>query len=157
MIYRLANDGDLLQLSQMRWDFRTEGKDDQTDCDIQRFLVECTEFLKSGLVNNDWAYWVAEEDREIISHVFIKRIRKVPKPLRLWDEIGYVTNVYTKPQYRGRGIGKTLMGRVKEWAIESDLELLIVWPSERAVPFYEREGFQNKNEILELILRDDLG
>ena len=46
------------------------------------------------------------------------------------------------------------MKRVKEWAKEQDLELLIVWPSDRAVTFYERSGFTPENDIMQLVLRD---
>ena len=52
------------------------------------------------------------------------------------DALGYVTNVYTRPAYRGRGIGTRLMSHVLQWAREHDLESLIVWPSETSVRFY---------------------
>lgn len=155
MIYRLADKEDAPQLVQMRWDFQMEEREIDPKYDRQAFFEECSEFVEAGISSNDWACWVAEENGDIVSHIYVRRIRKIPKPKRSWDEIGYVTNVYTKPQYRGKGIGKHLMEKVKEWAVECDLELLIVWPSERAVPFYEREGFSVKNEIMELILRED--
>lgn len=154
MIYRQTNESDISQLAQMRWDFRTVGKD-VSSFDIAAFLAECCEFLKEGLSSGEWVCWVAEENGEIVSHIYIRRIRKFPKPSRLHDEIGYITNVYTKPEYRGKGIGSQLMQSVKQWATESDIELLFLWPSKRAVPFYEREGFSNKNEIMELILREE--
>jgi hypothetical protein len=47
------------------------------------------------------------------------------------------------------------MDKVNKWAEEKDFELLIVWPSEEAVRFYERKGFSNQNEIMEKILRSD--
>ena len=47
------------------------------------------------------------------------------------------------------------MDRVKAWATEKDLEILIVWPSSKAVKFYERKGFKNDNEIMELFIRPD--
>lgn len=37
---------------------------------------------------------------------------------------------------------------------EQDPELLIVWPGEEAVSFYERAGFQVDNEIMELRFRE---
>lgn len=35
-----------------------------------------------------------------------------------------------------------------------DLELLIVYPSEHAIPFYERVGFKSENDVMELNLRE---
>ena len=39
----------------------------------------------------------------------------MPKPERLDDAYGYVTNVYTRSGYRGQGIGSELMERVVAW------------------------------------------
>ncbi len=47
-----------------------------------------------------------------------------------------------------------LLSKVIEWAKAEDLELLIVYPSERAISFYERAGFTAENDVMELTLRD---
>ena len=80
-------------------------------------------------------------------------MRKVPKPNRLDDALGYVTNVYTRPAYRGQGICTQLMANVLQWASEHDLESLIVWPSEASVGFYERAGFRGSPDMLEYEVR----
>jgi ribosomal protein S18 acetylase RimI-like enzyme len=77
----------------------------------------------------------------------------VPKPNKLNDVLGYVTNVYTRPAYRGQGIGTQLMTHVLAWAREQDLESLIVWPSETSVGFYERAGFRGSPDMLEYGVR----
>ncbi|MDX1613491.1 MAG: hypothetical protein R3300_04220 [Candidatus Promineifilaceae bacterium] len=41
-----------------------------------------------------------------------------------------------------------------DWARQQEFKLLIVYPSARAVPFYQREGFKGQPEVLELKLRD---
>ena len=92
---------------------------------------------------------VAQEETQIVSHISIQRIPKVPKPNRIDDALGYVTNVYTRPAYRGQGIGTRLMAHVLAWAQEQDLESLIVWPSETSVGFYERAGFRGSPDMLE--------
>ena len=79
---------------------------------------------------------------------------KMPKPNRLHDTFGYVTNVYTRPAYRNQGIGSELMRHVIEWAGGLDMENLLVWPSERSIPFYERAGFSADEEAMALNLRD---
>ena len=69
------------------------------------YVDECAAFLRWGIGDGSWVCWVAELEGQIVSHICLRRVRKVPKPNRLHDEIGYVTNVYTRPAYRGRGIG----------------------------------------------------
>jgi len=151
MVYRLAVESDLDMLSEMRWqhEYEEEGYFDKSK---NEFINQCKLFLKEGLDKGTWVYWVAEENGIIIANIYINLIRKVPKPQKLFEEIGYVTNVHTKAEYRNKGIGTELLKMAKHWVIENKLELLFVWPSEKSVSFYERQGFSIKNEIMELEL-----
>ncbi len=151
----MAREDDLTELASMRWDFRTEEEPAPVGMSRETFVAACQEFLRRGLHDGRWTYWVAEREGQIIAHIYVQRIAKVPKPSRLDDAFGYVTNVYTRPAYRGQGIGTALMERVQTWACEQDLELLIVWPSETSVSFYQRAGFTADNDILECLLRPD--
>lgn len=155
MIYRQAVEKDLKELAEIRWDFQHESYEVSTEISKEAFLEQCILFLKDGLNKGEWVYWIAEDSNTIVSQIFVRKIRKVPKPQCLIDEYGYVTNVYTRPHYRNKGIGKQLMEQVKQWAVNCDLEILIVWPSSEAIQFYERAGFKGENDIMELVIRED--
>jgi GNAT superfamily N-acetyltransferase len=150
----MATDQDLAQLAELRWDFRDEDGTEQPVISRGEFIEACTAFLRRGLESGYHTYWIAEQEGEIISQVFVHRIDLVPRPCKVQDQFGYITNNYTKPVYRNKGIGSKLMKRVKWWARDEDLELLIVYPSERAVAFYERAGFCSDNDVMELKLRE---
>ena len=152
-IYRMATETDLDKLALMRWDFRLEEAPGATVHDQATFLNACAAFLRQGLRERRWTYWVAQQDTQMVSHIYIQRVPKVPKPNRLDDALGYVTNVYTRPAYRGLAIGTQLMTYVLAWAREQDLESLIVWPSETSVRFYERAGFRGSPDMLEYAVR----
>ena len=154
MNYRLANQEDFEQLAELRWDFRMESGEEKASMSKAEFVKQCIEFFERKSKNNYHFYWVAEKDDEIIAQIFVHKIDMIPRPCRIDDQFGYVTNNYTKPEHRGQGIGSKLMKRVVEWAKAEDLELLIVYPSERAVPFYERAGFRTENDVMELVLRE---
>lgn len=155
MKYRLATSADLKALAELRWAFRTEDAETPNRVKKEEFIAACVQFLTDGLSSNQWVYWIAEDENEIIAQIFVQCIKTVPKPERLEDMYGYVTNVYTKPSYRGQGIGFNLMKRVKDWAEAEELETLIVWPSERSRTFYERLGFKSENDIMEYELRPE--
>ena len=95
MIYRLATEEDIPMLSEMRWQHEYE-EEDQFDISKEDFIKECNLFLIDGLKNGTWEYWIAEDKDIIISNIYISRIRKVPKPQKLFAEIGYVTNVHIR-------------------------------------------------------------
>ena len=152
MIFRMADEKDSEVLAGLRWDFKMEGKENDKLYDKQEFLRAYADYLEPELKNGSWSCWVAEEAGEIVSNIYIRRIRKLPKPAKLHAEYGYVSNVYTRTAYRDKGVGGQLMERVKQWASENSLEFLVLWPSKRAVPFYERKGFSQNNEVMELLL-----
>ena len=150
MEYRLADEKDTDRLAELRW----EHKNSETPFDItekEGFVQFCSDYLKSMLQENFYC-WIAEENGVIISHIYIIIVKKVPKPDKMNGIWGHVTAVYTVAEYRNKGIGSALMNKVKEWSLEQGLEHLIVWPSDRAVPFYERAGFCGINDVFELSL-----
>jgi GNAT superfamily N-acetyltransferase len=154
MIFRLAVEADLPGLAQMRWDFRSEYKPPDAMSEAE-FLPGCLDFLRLSLANGRWAFWIAEDERQIVAQAFLEVVTKVPDLHNFERGFGYITNVYTRPQYRNQGIGAQLMEHVRAWGLEHRLEMLILWPSSRAVPFYTRAGYHPVEEALELHLLDD--
>ncbi|HRH45115.1 MAG TPA: GNAT family N-acetyltransferase [Pyrinomonadaceae bacterium] len=152
MIYRIANEKDFPQLAQMRWDFRQESGEEVAVVGQIEFIENCVDFLQTEAKN--YVYWVAESDGEIVSHIFVYRINLVPRPCRVKDSFAYLTNTYTKSEFRGKGIGGELLKTLIEWAKAEDFELLLVYPSEESLNFYGRLGFENDKEVLKLVLRD---
>jgi GNAT superfamily N-acetyltransferase len=152
--YRIAESKDIAQLAKLRWDFRNESGDESPAVSFEDFSRFYANFFKQGLESGNRVHWLAEMDGEIIATIVVQKIDMVPRPCKLKDQFGYITDNYTKPAYRHRGIGSVVINKVKEWATEQDLELLIAWPSEGAMTFYKRAGFYAENDILELRLRN---
>lgn len=154
MRYRLATVEDAEALAEMRWEFRLEEAPGPTVHSKEEFLPVCMAFVAQGLREGNWHFWVAEDHGTLVSQICVQTIIKMPKPNRLDDRFGYVTNVYTRPAYRNQGIGSELMRHVVAWASACEMENLLVWPSERSVPFYARAGFSADGEAMALSLRD---
>ena len=153
MRYRLATAGDVPELARMRWAFRTETGEIPIE-DETRFAERYARFVADGLASGRWTYWVAEDDGALVAHMAVCTVRSVPRPSRATDQWGYLTDCYTRPAHRGRGVGSALLAHVRDWASRQDLELLIVWPSDPSARFYERAGFGPAPEIACLALRD---
>lgn len=154
MKYRIADEGDVITLAEMRWEFQTEDNDAAPVVSKTEFVEFCSDFLRQGLLQKHRVYWIAELDGEIVSHIFVQRVRGVPRPTWLTNAYGYVSNVYTKPAYRRQGIGTELMQQVLSWAKQQEIDVLIVSISEASLTFYERAGFTAKNEWMECVVRN---
>lgn len=158
MNYRLAVEEDLPQLAELRWNFRTElqppaGVVVKPSIPKEEFLPACAEFFRQGLRCNQWAFWIAEQDGQVISQVCIQRIHKVPRPNHLHPQMGYITNVYTRPEYRNQGIGAHLMQCACDWAKQEGLDSLVLWPAKGREAFYKRAGF-DPSKAVERDMRD---
>lgn len=151
MNIRQANENDMESLIMMRWEFTLEHQPHVRD-DYELFATECRTFLEQALSGEQWHIWVAETEGVIASHAYIQLIHKVPRPGRITYPFAYMTNVYTDPAYRSRGIGRKLLQAIREWAAASHYEFIIVWPSEESREFYSRNGYKLCSDPMELQL-----
>jgi len=149
MIYRQATPEDFPRLIEMRWNFRNELLSEQLPPETHdAFIPVMGEFLVDAIRGGRWGIWLAENDREIIAHVYIERIRKIPRPTSFNAEYGYLTNMYTLPAWRGKGIGAELLRHAVEWAQGQKLEMIILWPAKGREEFYMRGGFIHEPEAM---------
>lgn len=147
----LANPDDATELAELRWAFQLEEPTETASVSKEAFIKECSEFVKTSLESGTWKCWVAKENSEIVSHIFLQKVALVPKPQNLNDKyFGYVTNTYTKPEFRNKGIGKELIDELIKYSKSQNFDTLIVWPSEKSIEWYKRAGFSQSNEIFEL-------
>jgi N-acetylglutamate synthase-like GNAT family acetyltransferase len=144
-VIRRAELPDIDQLVAMRRDFTFEGEE---GLERSEYEDECRSFLAAAIECGHWQIWVAAIDGRIVSHVYLALVDKVPRPIREHRRISYLTNVYTRPEFRGSGIGSRLLERAQEAAREADVELMLVWPSEDSTDFYRQHGFASSGEPL---------
>jgi GNAT superfamily N-acetyltransferase len=144
--YRAATVDDIPALSELRVALASE--DDPTGPVPPDFASSFASVVRDGIDSGRWTIWVAEDGSSIVANASVGLIDKIPRPERTRRFIGYLTNVYTRPEYRNRGVGTGLLERILDWASASDVELLVVWPSEDSVPFYRRAGFESGRDPL---------
>ncbi|SER57823.1 GNAT family N-acetyltransferase [Salipaludibacillus aurantiacus] len=152
MPIRLAEPKDIKQLVKMRWDFTLETSHNRSvikEASYCQFENECEDFLIKALESRQWAIWVAESEGQIISHIYIELVEKVPRPGRITRPFAFMTNVYTLPDYRGEGVGSQLLSCVNDWAKQNRYEFIIVWPSEESIPYYKKNGYSHAAEPME--------
>jgi GNAT superfamily N-acetyltransferase len=112
-----------------------------------RFLA----WFRSQLVAGSLA-WVAE-DAEIFGMLVMFVHERMPEPGRPTTSWGYVGNVFVHPTRRGVGAGASLVSAAIDEAKRRDLARLILNPSPRSVPLYQRAGFSSRHGLLTLELQ----
>jgi GNAT superfamily N-acetyltransferase len=153
-VIRLATQGDIDVLVEMRRTFTFEDPETSETTSRPEFESECAAFLAEAISGGRWQIWVAELDAQIVAHAYVALIDKVPRPIGENTKIAYLTNVYTRPEFRGQGIGVQLIRRAQAAAREARVELMMVWPADETIDFYKRESFGTRDAPL-IWLSDD--
>jgi GNAT superfamily N-acetyltransferase len=152
-LYRLAESSDASQLAKLRWELRTDD-DPNPSADAKAGFIRDFVAWMNKSPDKDLVHWVAERDGELIGVMSVQVVHKLPSPEEFDGRIGYLANSYVLPEHRDQGVGTALLAAIKEWALDQGLELLVVWPSERAYPFYERAGYRRYPDPVVLKLRN---
>jgi len=146
---RFAEVKDIKQLVRMRWDFTIEHDESKKNESFDDFEKDCQSFLENALKGDQWFIWVAEDDGEIVSHIYIELIQKVPRPGKTTYPFAYMTNVYTVTEYRNMGVGSKLLNSINKWIKENHYEFVIVWPSDDSINYYKKNGYVHCTEPME--------
>jgi GNAT superfamily N-acetyltransferase len=142
---RPAMPDDAAELARLRWEFRIEVGTPATRSRAA-FDAEMETFAREMVANDGaWRAWVADDGGRLLGCVWLQLVEKVPHPSRSRRErpIAYVTNMYVEPDRRDRGLGRELLDVAVTFARESGADGVLLWPSERSRPFYERAGFED--------------
>jgi GNAT superfamily N-acetyltransferase len=144
----------VVEIVRLRWEFSAEDGRTPTE-EHDEFAQRLAADLERFLADPRWSIWVAalgDRPGALIGTVCLQRINKLRRPYPRASAWGYVTNVYVSPAWRGSGLGTRLLEATIAQARAEGLEMLMLWPSDRAVPFYRRLGFGPVAEALELAL-----
>jgi GNAT superfamily N-acetyltransferase len=141
---RPATVADANELARLRWTFRVEAGT-PASLDRDAFGAEMGGFVTDALAEgSDWRAWVAEADGRLVGCVWLRLLERVPHPNlpRGARPIAYLTNMFVEAELRDAGLGRRLL-EVALGAARSDAaDGVVLWPSDRSRPFYERAGFR---------------
>ena len=141
---RPATVDDADDLVRMRWEFRIESGTPATRT-RRAFAEEMRGFVAEVLVpEGPWHVWVGEDEGRAVGCTWLQVVERVPHPdLGRWERpIAYVTNMYVEPERRNSGLGRALLDAALAFARAREVAGVVLWPSPRSVPFYERAGFR---------------
>ena len=157
MIIELANENNYFEVAQMRWvhaveDDKVYREKNTNNVDKDKYINKVIEFLKE---KKEYKIFVAKENGNILASMFIYLVPKIPTPNGKSEYIAYLTKVFTKEEYRNKGIGTKMLNYIKEYLQNLNCELIFAWPSDNSIKWYNRNGFTTNNEIMECILMDE--
>ncbi|MGD9933806.1 MAG: N-acetyltransferase family protein [Dehalococcoidia bacterium] len=147
---RRASPLDAAALARLRFDFRAElGHPTEARAD---FLPRCEAWMHERLQRpGPWYAWVVESPA-ISGSLWLQLIEKLPNPVDELESHAYITSVYVTPSARNLGGGQALLDAAFQFCRGAGVDSVILWPSSRSRPLYERNGFAVPSDLLQAVL-----
>lgn len=92
-------------------------------------------------LDNDFTAYIAKEKDEIVSSVFLVILEKPANPNFLTGKIGNILNVFTKPEYRRKGLAGKLLDMAIEDATLKDVSYIELMATQDGYPLYKKKRF----------------
>ena len=112
-------------------------------------------YLRSLMTRDDAIALVARDAREIVGYA-VGRVTMLP-PFFEQRYRGYIHDVFVKPQFRRRGVGRRLVDAILQWLRQQEVLLveLTVATNNEAVAFWKRLGFSVYMQQMKKDLQDE--
>jgi GNAT superfamily N-acetyltransferase len=146
---RRAGIDDVAALARLRWVWRTAERGEYGLSEPE-FETAFTDWWARH--RPEHTAFIAERTGQVVGMAWLAIFARIPQPRRLERLAGNVQSVFVLEGHRNHGIGEALVEAVIAEARACGVGYLIVHPSERAYPLYDRLGFAETNSILHLDL-----
>ncbi len=143
---RPATADDIPRVVDFRWRmFRELGWSDESR--LEQITPAATEHLSDGFANGGCSGFVAEVEGAAVGSVVVVWQCVPPSPRNVVGLTAYILGMYVRPEYRRRGIARTLMTACIEAAEERGAPAVMLHASEFGQPLYEGLGFKPTTEM----------
>jgi GNAT superfamily N-acetyltransferase len=145
MLFRRAELSDIKEISEIRKkQIQDEGQ--TPDIDIDEDLYK---YFEKYMGSGELIEWVAEDEGKIIATAAIVFMDFPPSFNNKTGRTGYVGNVYTADEYRGKGIAGQLLEKLEEEAKQRGITRLLLHASEAGRKAYLKSGYYDVDYEME--------
>ncbi|WP_026257346.1 GNAT family N-acetyltransferase [Actinopolymorpha alba] len=141
---REAVQSDAADLARLRWACGLGGRS-PVDGDVHDHIRGFSEWWER---RSDFVALVARDGKRIVAMGFLALASRVPAPGALDRRHGDIQSVYVLPDYRNHGVGSMLVRALVDHGRKAGCIRITVHSSGRAVPVYERAGFEHSERLM---------
>ncbi len=139
---RLATKDDIPQLAELRIEFIKEIRLEYTKDRIDEYREVMCNYLEKEMSSGNFIAWLAIANNEIIATSGLITIQRVPQFWNMSGKEAYIMNMYTKPEWRNKGIGTAILEKLVEETKNRDIIAIKLYATPMGKPLYEKRGFK---------------
>jgi len=152
-LLRKANLDDIDELIEFRIHFLKEIQDYPSDEEIETFINSLKDFFLEKMKSNEFVAWLAESNKNIIATSGLSFLQKPPHFINMTGKFAYIMNMYTRPEWRRKGIASKLLERLFEEIKQNGIQSVVLHATPTGRPLYEKYGFRDNDGDKEMILK----
>ena len=141
-----ANADDIADLARLLW-LDTHDKE-PAEQSVDEFAAELEQWW-AGHQDSHLAFVARLLGPEIVGMAWVALVPRVPRPGATSRLSADIQSVFVMPKQRGQGIGSALVGAASEHAAHLGSLRVTVHSGRKAVPVYERLGFESSRQLLQ--------
>ena len=139
--YRVATVDDVDALAGLRWRMETE-RHPEIQADRAAYFAAARASISEEIKRGAHVAFIAEAGGEVVACAILIWWTMLPTLTDFHRSRGYVSSVYTRADYRRRGVARQLMERLMDRARAMGMSRLILWASDMGRPLYLDLGFK---------------
>ena len=143
LIIKRAGTGDVETLVTLRLEMRREREDAVLEIPESEFAVLLRNYFTDAVKYGSFVSFIAWDGENAAACSGLSVVALPPSYGDLSGKKGYITNMYTRQEYRGRGIARCLLDKLKEYAQDEGCTTLALNASDAGYPVYKKYGFSD--------------
>lgn len=148
MEYRKAVIEEADALAKLRVAFLSESSYLESVEEKSRLYAANLMYFRQSFADHSFMAWLAVEDGVIVGTSGLSVYRLPPNKKNPGGCEGYISNMYTLPEYRGHGIASKLFDLTVEEARQMGCGKLHLVATEMGRPIYEKYGFTDASHVM---------
>ena len=114
-------------------------------------LPETIAFFRQAIPSGEYVGFVAEAAGRVVACGGLVTYTVPPLPVNRNGREALIMNMYTEPEWRGRGIGRQIVGALMTEARSRGVGRIWLRASHAGRPLYERYGFEGRDYYMQIL------
>ena len=143
IIFDEASKDDIKELVRLRIAYMIDDFGGVSDHERECMEKQLPDYFNRKL-GNELVAFIAKDDNQIVSVAYLHIIEMPANSILLNGLYGEVLNVYTEPEYRGKGLCTQLIKNLIEYGKKRGLGRVDLSATKEGYPIYKKVGFVDK-------------
>ena len=152
IVIKAAAPADVETLVSLRLEMRREREEVPLQVAEAEFEAALREFFAETIAAGTFVSFIAWDGETAAACSGLSLEVQPPSYGNLSGRVGYVTNMYTRPAYRGQGLAWKLLDALKDYAVKAGCGKMELNASDAGYPVYQKYGFKDVKGQMKLVL-----